>query len=54
MNAMENLAPNYVTTYDLSSEAPGTTSFDFSETINTIGLVRCVKFWSAICAILTT
>ena len=39
MNAMENLAPNYVTTYDLSSEAPGT--------INTIGLVRCVKFWSA-------
>ena len=47
MNAMENLAPNYATTYDLSSEAPGTTSFDFSEAINTIGLVRCVKFWSA-------
>ena len=47
MNAMENLAPNYVTTYDLSSEAPGTTSLDFSETINTIGLVRCVESWSA-------
>ena len=47
MNAMENLAPNYVNTYDLSIEAPGTTSFHFSETINTIGLVRGVKFWSA-------